>query len=192
MVIRNYFFVLIMSALTLGVLIRPHTVHASETFSPVSTPSTDEWRHFHQMSDSKRLALWKFQTSRGFNLGSWAWQWRIGWIRQCEKPEAMPSVCPGLLTAGLKDDAMVVRAEAATILGRRFEKNPKKSVIDDLSLAFGDPRNQRGGEPLFVCGRILEALRKIGGKRAVNTATKLAAMKPATKAYWDKLNHVVL
>ncbi len=87
---------------------------------------------------------------------------------------------------------MVVRAEAAAVIGRRFELRPSKTIIEELRTAFHDPRNRRGGEPLFVCDRILEALRKIGSKHSIDTATKLAQTMPSTRVYWNKLNRAAL
>jgi hypothetical protein len=165
---------------------------ATEPFSPMAAPSTAEWQHFHQMTENKKIELWRFQSGRGVTLAQWAWQWRIGWVRQCERPESLATLCPGLLSAALQDKAVVVRAEAATVIGRRFEKHPNKQIVEELRTAFHDPRNRRGGEPLFVCDRILEALRSIGGRHSIDTATKLAQTMPATKAYWNKLNRVAL
>ena len=165
---------------------------ASQTFSPAASPSTAEWQHFHKMTDSKKLELWRFQSARGVTLDQWAWQWRIGWVRQCENQGSLPTICPSIMSTALKDKAMVVRAEAAAVIGRRFEQRPSKTIIQELRTAFHDPRNRRGGEPLFVCDRILEALRKIGGKHSIDTATKLAQTMPTTKAYWNKLNRAAL
>jgi hypothetical protein len=168
--------------------ILPTQAVAKDFFDPIAAPSSAEWRHFHQMTDKKKLDLWRYQTARGLGLGQWAWQWRIGWVKHCVNRDTNPTICPIILSAALKDKAMVVRAEAATVIGQRFEKRPTKELIEELRHAFHDPRNRRRGEPLFVCGRILEALQKIGGQHSIDTATKLAQSKPSTKAYWSKLS----
>ena len=184
----------ILRALLIFVVIDSHPFglspcHAAEVeFEPKSAPAKAEWQHFHKMSDAQLTKLWSFQASRGSKgLNDWSWQWRMGWIQRCGTHN-MGAICQPILVSGLKDEAMVVRAEAATRIGDRFAGKSTRSIVDALSLAYRDPRNTRNGSPLFVCDRILEALRKIGGNRASKVAARLAKAYPETSVYWAKIS----
>jgi hypothetical protein len=146
-------------------------------------PSTQSWQTFFQMSSEQRAALWQSQVRLGKKLGQWAWQWRLGWLRACAQDKA--DFCADLLSAGLRDNALVVRSEAATILGRTFAGSGNKDALNLLLKAGGDPRNMRGGKPLFVQQRILWAIKQIGGGNAAGQ--RLAARHRTTKEYWSKL-----
>ena len=163
--------------------------HAAEVgFEPKSTPTKAEWQHFHKMSDAQLAKLWSYQTGRGNkSLSDWSWQWRMGWLQRCVT-QSLGVICQPILLTGLKDDAMVVRAEAAMRIGDRFAGKSSSTLIDAMTAAYKDPRNTRNGSPLFVCDRILEALGKIGGKRASSVAARLAKAYPETKEYWAKIN----
>jgi hypothetical protein len=163
--------------------------HAAEVeFEPKSAPAKAEWRHFHKMSDAQLTKLWSYQTGRGNkSLADWSWQWRMGWLQRCGA-QTMGTICQSILLTGLKDEAMVVRAEAATRIGERFAGKSNPALIDALAAAYRDKRNTRNGSPLFVCDRILEALRKIGGKRASKVAARLAKTYPETSVYWSKIS----
>jgi hypothetical protein len=83
---------------------------------------------------------------------------------------------------------MVVRAEAATALGKINRGKPNEQVVRELADAYRDTRNIRNGTPLFVCDRILEALHDIGGQTSLTTASRLAKRHPATAQYWSLLS----
>ena len=160
---------------------------AGEPLDITVQPSKAEWQHFNKMNQAQLSKLWQFQVGRGHkSLGDWAWQWRLGWIRQC-LGGALPKLCPEILQQGLTDEAMVVRAEAATALGVIYRGQANERIIKNLAKSFMDPRNVRRGSPLFVCDRILAALRNIGGELADETATRLANKHPSTAAYWAKM-----
>jgi len=184
----------LLSALMILVAIEFHplgmaTCHGSElVFEPKSAPTKSEWQHFHKMSDAQVTKLWAYQTSRGNRgLSDWSWQWRMGWLQRCGA-QTMGVLCQSILLTGLKDDAMVVRAEAAARIGDRFAGKSNPVLIDALTSAYKDPRNTRNGSPLFVCDRILEALRKMGGKRASTVGARLAKVYPETSDYWAKIS----
>ena len=162
-------------------------LRAGAEFNPTTPPTKAEWTHFNKLTEARRTSLWNYQSARGHKtLGAWAWQWRMGWIRHCGT-ESMAGACQTILKDGLKDEAMVVRAEAATVIGAKYEGRENKDVVSALAAAYKDPRNSRNGSPLFVCDRILEALAKINGNRATRTAEKLAKSHPQTANYWAKL-----
>jgi len=150
-------------------------------------PSKAEWQHFNKMNPSQLRALWQFQAERGRgSLAAWAWQWRLGWIRHCALAAKL-GVCPQILDQGLIDEAMVVRAESAQVLGQLSRGRPDKALVKKLATAYSDPRNSRNGSPLFVCDRIIAALQTIGDPYAIETATKLANKHPLTAQYWSKI-----
>jgi hypothetical protein len=160
---------------------------AKQALDITTPPSKAEWQHFNKMNRAQLQKLWQFQVARGHNqLSHWAWQWRLGWIKQCTH-QSLDAICSNILKEGLKDDAMVVRAEAATALGVIYGGTANQLITNDLATAFLDPRNVRRGSPLFVCDRILLAISKIGGDHAKRLASKLANQYPATAAYWAKV-----
>jgi hypothetical protein len=99
----------------------------------------------------------------------------------------MQELCMNIVLQGLKDEAMVVRAEAANTIGVLYRGKPDQTVINQLTAAYADPRNVRHGSPLFVCDRILTALHNMGGPLADSTAIRLANKFPTTAAYWSKV-----
>lgn len=185
--VKNFNFTLLFSLAIACLLLNPNTGAGAEALDISSPPSKAEWQHFNRMNQAQLTKLWNYQVARGHkNLGAWAWQWRLGWLRQCVG-QAIPKICAELLDQGLKDDAMVVRAEAATTIGIIYRGRPKERIIKNLEKSFMDARNVRHGSPLFVCDRILGALQNIGGELADETATRLANRYPATAEYWAKL-----
>ena len=172
----------------LALLLAEAASAAPKEFASATAPTKSEWQYFHKMTGTKLTELWNFQAKRGSNtVGSWAWQWRLGWVKQCTI-HSMPQICPQILKEALKDDAMVVRAEAATALGKMNRGKPNEQVIRELADAYRDTRNMRNGTPLFVCDRILEALHNIGGQTSLTTASRLAKRHPATSKYWSLLS----
>jgi hypothetical protein len=95
--------------------------------------------------------------------------------------------CREVLLKGLHDKALVVRAEAATVMGNRFEASEDQELIKELTASYKNPRNLRGKHPLFVQYRILFALHQIGGSAAQTRGAELAALHPQTMNYWQKL-----
>ena len=186
MVVKKYFLRLLLGTAILCPVARP--ICAAEVAFKIETPPTkDEWQHFNKMRPGQLVALWQFQESRGNKtLGTWAWQWRLGWVRQCGQ-NSLAQICPQILQQGLSDDAMVVRAESAHTLGLLNRGKPNKALVQSLAKSYADPRNNRNGSPLFVCDRILGALRNIGGDYAEETATRLANKHPSTALFWSKM-----
>jgi hypothetical protein len=91
------------------------------------------------------------------------------------------------MDAALHDQALVVRAEAATRIGRKFEATQNRAVIDLLAGSYRQPRNTRHGKPLFIQQRILFAIHRIGGSEAEKMGLRLAESHPVSLAYWNKL-----
>lgn len=172
----------------LTLLLAETSTAAPKEFVPATPPTKSEWQYFHKMTGTKLTDLWNFQVKRGSKtIGSWAWQWRLGWVKQCTI-HSMPQICYTILKEALQDEAMVVRAEAATALGKINRGKPNEQVIRELSDAYRDTRNLRNGAPLFVCDRILEALHEIGGQTSLSTASRLAKHHPATSKYWSLIS----
>ncbi len=164
-----------------------HLDASPEAFTPSSPPSASEWQRFNTMTQHERANLWRHYSARRVGFSQWSWQWRIGWVRSCSNRAASDLPCPSILNAALNDDAAVVRAEAAQALGERYRGKYDATIARQLEAAFKDPRNQRQGKPLFVCERILMALRQMGDKRALSKADKLAGTHDHTKEYWRKI-----
>lgn len=170
----------------LGLVLNAPTLLGAE-FDPKTPPSKPEWQHFHKMTDAELTKLWVFQTQRGHKkLADWSWQWRMGWMQRCGTSE-MNSICPQILLEGLADNAMVIRAEAATRIGKRFAGTATPEILRALEKAYKDPRNSRNGNPLFVYERILEALSNLKDVRATKIASRLASKHPDTTAYWARI-----
>lgn len=164
--------------------------HGFPEFNPLIAPTKTEWQYFHKMTDAQLIKLWTFEQQRGHrNLGAWAWQWRIGWLERCET-NVMPDLCSQILASGLKDEAMVVRADAASRIGKRYEGKPSKLISDELTHAYRDARNSRHGNPLFVCERILGAMHQIGGEPLNKIATRLLRSTQKPSRIGQKLKDV--
>jgi hypothetical protein len=150
-------------------------------------PSPRDWQHFFSMTDSERKKLWIVQKNQGHTYVDWAWQWRIGWIRACARSQK--TYCGRIMAQGLQDPAMVVRAEAATRIGDRFEGTASDYPLSVtlLARAYKHPANSRHGKPMFVHFRILDALNRIGGSKALAHGDELAQDYPQTAAYWQKV-----
>jgi hypothetical protein len=158
-------------------------------FDIKAEPAPADWRYFLKAPERERELLWSRQSQRGMKLGHWSWGWRLGWVRACGTSEQ--AYCGQILRTALFDRALVVRAEAATRLGRRYAGSGDADVVRLLAKAYALGRNVRRGQPLFVHMRILFALRDIGGDDALATGEKLAAAHEATAAYWEKLNSAI-
>jgi len=139
-----------------------------------------------EASDDYRKNLWDMQASRGIKLGSWSWGWRLGWMRACGASKSR--WCLDILKDGLKDDALLVRAEAAKRLGERFRGTRNDRIVVLLEEASADARNIRNGKPLIVHERIMYALNEIGGSNALQAGTRVASGHASSMLYWNKLN----
>lgn len=158
-----------------------------EKFDINAAPTQGDWQRFHILTETERATLWQSHASRKLSLKNWAWQWRLGWLRTCGT-KLREDYCNEILTEGLQDAAMVVRAEAASQFAHAYAATKSKQAIDLLAKTYARPDNFRGGKPLFVCEQILRGLQEIGGSEALSTANKLAAKDPQTKKYWNALN----
>lgn len=158
---------------------------APEEFPLSREPQPQDWHSFIKSPEAAREQLWVYQVARGKKLGDWAWGWRLGWVRVCATSER--PFCGDILRQALFDKALVVRAEAATRLGRLYENSHNAAMTKLLAKAFGSERNVRHGRPLFVQERILFALKRIGGDEAQEAGSRLASSHAALAAYWQKL-----
>jgi len=159
---------------------------AVESFDIAAAPQNADWKYFLNAPESFRQSLWQYNTQRGKALKDWAWQWRLGWLRACS--ESVVPYCMRIFEAALADRAVVVRADAATRLGRRYDGSGNSWATEILIRAAQNPRNSRHGNPLYIQQRILFALKTIGGSRATAEAGRIARIHKGSAAYWDKLN----
>ena len=100
----------------------------------------------------------------------------MAWIKTCtlcNKPYCLEILKQALL----EDEALVVRAEAASRIGDRFEKSKDKNAVDLLKYCLSKNGNSRNNSPLFIQTRILDSLYRIGGQHAIKTGAKLARNK---------------
>lgn len=156
-----------------------------EAFRWDQEPKKADWRYFVKAAEADRERLWEHHVKAGRKLGAWSWGWRLGWVRTCSESKA--AFCRDVMDQALADKALVVRAEAATRLGRRYEGSGEQAVVSALADAYRNDKNSRNGAPLFVQERILFALHQVGGSQALTAGGRLSAMHPDTKAYWRKL-----
>lgn len=156
-----------------------------ENFDPRMAPSPTDWKYFNSLSPSARENMWLEAIRNGKNLGSWSWQWRLAWIYSCETEKW--SACLEILKQALGDDAAVVRSTAAVTAGRIYSQSQDNQMTQLLLVAAKDPRNFRGGKPLFVAKRILFSLYRIGNENGLQAASKLVANNEELQSYWDKL-----
>jgi len=157
-------------------------------FAAEEAPDEADWRYFHLLPESERRRLWTLQSKAGKQLKDWSWGWRLGWIRSCANVEE--DYCNEIMRQGLRDRALVVRAEAATQLGRSFAGSRDPEIVELLQQAYLHRGNLRRGKPLYVQERILFALKQVGGRKAVATGSRLAGKHPEAKDYWKKLNRM--
>lgn len=188
MKLRTWFF----AATTLGsgfsaLAVTPKAIIADK-FAIEKAPSDVDWRYFRQMLPASRAKLWQDSHKRGKALKDWAWGWRLGWVQVCIDDPA--AYCRQIIKDALTDKALVVRAEAATQIGRKYEGSGDSNMLAALTAAYADTRNLRRGKPMYVQKRILYAIKQIGGKSALNTGKRLAQGNAQTDNYWTKLNHL--
>lgn len=159
-----------------------------EGFDVRRPPAPADWRFFLKAPPATRAQLWAYHSQRGTTLGQWAWGWRLGWVRACGGSNE--AYCSDVLRAALFDKALVVRSEAATHIGRRHEATGDTAALELLAKAYVDPRNMRGGRPIFVQERILFAIHRVGGDTALKRGATLAGQHPQLAAYWSRLGRV--
>lgn len=151
-------------------------------------PSEADWRYFQQMLPKSRAQLWQSATKRGKELKDWAWGWRLGWVQVCIDDPA--AYCRRVVSDAMNDKALVVRAEAAKQIGRKYEGTGDSKMLEILTAAYENSRNLRRGKPMYIQQRILYAIKQIGGNQAIATGKRLAQKTPATDTYWNKLNQM--
>lgn len=161
------------------------TAPALAPFDIHAEPSPADWRYFIRAQEKDREQLWTTHALQGTRLGDWSWGWRLGWVRTCDTSQR--EFCRDILATALFDRALVVRAEAATRIGRRLEGTGDQANLDLLARSFRESRNFRHGHPLFVQHRILFAIHRIGGPYAADLGVKLSSSHPETKSFWKKL-----
>lgn len=162
---------------------------SGQPFDITKAPDQKTWSYFFNLPKNARHALWKEQQEvHGSTLRSWAWQWRLAWVRACSS--SREPYCHKITAEALFDKAMVVRAESARGLGVRFEGTGSEPILKLLAQAYQNPGNRRNGKPLFVQNRILSAMNKIGGPLGHQWGQRLAARSPQTQRYWDKLTRL--
>jgi len=150
-------------------------------------PSTRKnWVYFHGLSGDGRAGIWNRTDKPLHQLKNWHWSWRLGWVQSCTYDNQ--DYCGSVLRQALTDKALVVRAEAATRLGQRYEGSKDMHAINWLEAAYQNPKNLRNTKPLFVQRRILYALKQIDGEAALNSGQRLAQSHVTTTDYWQKIN----
>ena len=157
-----------------------------ESFNISAEPTKTDWQYFLDADPHFRSSLWQYQNQRGKDLKDWSWQWRLGWVRACT--DSNEHYCAKIFTAALSDKAVVVRADAATRLGRRFEGTGNTWATNALVQAYQNPKNSRHGSPLYVQQRILFSLKQIGGSKANAAGGRIARAHPGSAAYWEKIH----
>lgn len=157
-----------------------------QEFEVSKEPATRDWRSFHKAAPEFRKELWNYHQKRKVGFKSWSWGWRLGWVRSCANtPEGY---CEQILEAALADNAVVVRAETATQLGRIFENSKNQKFSSLLINAFKNPKNYRNKKPLFVQQRILFALHQIGNEDAIAETKKISGSHPELASYWTRIS----
>jgi len=160
-----------------------------ELLDIAKSPTQAEWRTFNNLSSKKILQLWSYHSARGKKLTDWSWEWRIGWVRSCLKPNnKAKNYCLKVIKDGLSNDALVVRSETAKHLGISYQGSENSKIIKMLVQAYKDKRNQRNQKPLFIQKYILFSLSQIQGKEAKYIGETLANRHSEMKLYWQKIN----
>lgn len=164
--------------------ISPKDQSFGQAFDIKASPTAGDWQRFHILSNKEQQRLWQFHRGKGLLLRDWAWQWRLAWLRACGKPEGI-TACTEILTSGLEDPALVVRAEAATQFAAAKRDKVTTQDIALLAKAYERKDNSRGTKNLYVCERILDALASFDHPEARKTASRLARKNKGSNAYWQ-------
>jgi hypothetical protein len=184
-----FFFTLTLAPYSSDVLAspRPTPEGAHLNFDIKLPPNSADWQRFYLLTPEARQNLWDFHARKKIPLKGWAWQWRLGWIRVCGEKK-QPLWCDDVLRQGMLDQAMVVRSEAAETYALVHKGRVTPTVIARLAQAYQLKENFKDDRPLFVCERILSAIKSLGTKEAIKTGAKLAKAHPKSLAYWTALN----
>lgn len=132
---------------------------STQVFDITKEPNEKSWQEFFETSEQIRQKLWNSKKKQGFQLKDWSWQWRLAWVRACSISQQL--YCGQILADALKDSALVVRSESASLIGRRFAGSANPLALQLLKDAYHDQRNYREGRPMFVQYRILAAIHAI-------------------------------
>ncbi len=124
-------------------------------------PTPQEWQYFLRNSLELQKNIWEKHQQRGVVFADWSWAWRILWLKSCGLSQMQH--CQGIMQDGLRDAALVVRAEAITQLGLRYRNSHNRAALDKLTQAAREPRNFRNGKPMFIHKNIKLAQRRIKG-----------------------------
>lgn len=154
------------------------------------SPSKHDWQRFMGLGAKQKAAMWEHFSQRGYTLQAWNWAWRIAWLRACEEETA--GYCKDIFANAAHDKAAVVRAEAASIIGRRFDGSKSDVALDQLVQIYNHPKNFRNGKPLAVPRKVLFSIYRIGGSKALDTGRNLAQKNSTTKNYWQRLTKKAL
>jgi hypothetical protein len=159
-----------------------------EEFEVSKEPEKRDWQSFHKAEPQFRAELWKYHQKRQIDFSTWSWGWRMGWVRACSNDPK--GYCAEILEKALFDKALVVRAEAATQLGRNFDSSKNEKFSSLLLKALNNPKNFRNKKPLFVQQRILFAIKQIGNTNAIQQSSLASKSHPDLAAYWTKISKI--
>ncbi len=166
----------------------PKHLKSIEEFEVSQEPQKRDWQSFHKAEPAFRAALWKYHQNRQIQFRNWAWGWRMGWVRACSRDPQ--GYCADILENALSDKALVVRAEAATQLGRIFDNTKNENFSNLLVQALNNKKNFRNKKPLFVQQRILFAIKQIGNENAIKQSEIVSKSHPDLAAYWTKISKI--
>lgn len=162
-----------------------------KNFDIRSSAQDSDWNYFFSAKPKWRLSLWEYHQKLDNNLADWHWTWRIGWIKACTKKEDLQlKHCKEVIKQGIKDKALVVRAEIVAHLSTIYGGTQNSEIVELLKSLYQDNRNNRNGEPLYIQKQIIYALKDIGGTKAAKTAAVLAKSHPITESYHKILKQV--
>lgn len=150
-------FSLIFLILSIPFLLSSSGFAKSYLFNPLNQPNAQDWRVFRNATPTEQQAIYKSFEAQGFHFENWHWAWRVGFLQTCHLDGALS--CLTLISKGLNDKAVVVRAEAATRLAQVASPSDSQALAL-LTKAYQNKNNWRAGQPLFIQFRILDAIRK--------------------------------
>jgi hypothetical protein len=166
----------------------------AKNFIPSEQPSNADWRRFHQMSIEDLTQLWRTQgyksAPKAPRLADWSWQWRLAWLRTCQHTDRAIAACAHIVTDGLIDKALVVRAEAVDVFAMQKKYNFTESEVKTLKAMYLREDSTRHDQPLFICRNILRVLTRSPNKYAQKAAGELSSHNPKMLAYYKGLRKV--
>jgi hypothetical protein len=181
-------FSLLISSSLYGAPLSSKQMKSIEEFEVSKEPAKRDWQSFHKADPSFRSELWKYHQKRKIDFSAWSWGWRMGWVRSCSQDPK--GYCADILEKALFDKALVVRAEAATQLGRIFDNTKNEKFSNLLLNALNNPKNFRNKKPLFVQQRILFAIKQIGNTKAMQESNSASKTHPDLAIYWSKISKI--